>query len=131
MALLVRSRFARVAVHFDLLVLFLLGVVETVWPATIPLLVIGVALVLITPLLAAYVHRTSKRGRADARRRRTARRPALLLAYLLLGATFVLAALVASGYWVESGPLAIAAFVVVLTLPILAAYLRDSASASS
>lgn len=131
MALLVRSRFARVAVYFDLLVLFLFSVVETVWPATIPLLVIGVALVLITPLLVAYVHRASKRVRAGARRRRRARRPALPLAYLLIGVTFALASALLSGYWPDDGPLAIAAFIVILALPVLAAYLRDSAPASN
>jgi hypothetical protein len=57
---LAHSALARAAAYFCLALLFVFGLTQ-VWRGTPAFFVAGIALVLVTPLLATYVHRVSKR----------------------------------------------------------------------
>lgn len=130
--LLQRSQFARLAAYFDLALLFIFGAVEVVWPFSVVALVIGVALVLTTPILAVYVRRVSRCRHVSISRPRSSRqtvfasRRVRLAGYVLFVLAFILGGVLASGYWVENGALGIGALIVVLAAPLAAAYIHDS-----
>lgn len=127
--LLQRSQFARLAAYFDLALLFIFGAVETVWPFSVVALVVGVALVLTTPILAVYVRRAPRRRPDGARgtgHTMFANSWVRLSGYLLLLLVFGFGYVLASGFWVENGPLAIVSLLAALAAPLAAAYIHDS-----
>lgn len=125
---LIRNWYARAAIYIDLVVLSFFGLTQ-VLRGTLLLFVIGVVLLIAAPVAAAYVHRAAGRACAEPTRMR-ARRSILVLSYSALAFSFLIALALLSGYWVQSGPLGIIAFVVVLLAPLGAAYLSDSAATS-